>query len=152
MASVDDANPMLANRGRRPVPAPAVTLALFILFSCPVPTRAERRPIFVGAVIFAGGETRLDLADATATPLSLPPVFAGWGCYVGDTQRVGSGYTKRTTCGGRWGFVETFVTCDAKHPDATSILRLRQPIDSTKQEVDAAEKVTITVGCGYARR
>ena len=102
--------------------------------------------------MFAGGETHLDLADAVATPISMPPVFAGWGCYIGDTQRIGNGYTKRITCGGRWGFVETFATCDSKHPDATSILRLRQAIDGTKQEVDAAEKVTISVGCGYSRK
>jgi len=113
---------------------------------------AEGRPLFVASLIFKGGETGLDLADDDATRVPLPTVFKGWGCYVDATQRVGSAFTKKVTCGGPWGFVDTFVTCDAKHREAMAVLRLRQPINGTKQEVDAAERVTITAGCGYSKK
>ena len=100
--------------------------------------------------MFKGGETRLDLTDdAAAVSVPLPAVFSGWSCYVGDTQRQGSAYLKKITCGGKWGFVDTFVSCDAKNRRSGSALRLRQPIAGTKQEIDAAEKVTISVGCQY---
>lgn len=109
--------------------------------------RGEHRAIFVASVIFPGGETRLDLSDMDATRVALPATFAGWGCYIGDTQRTEFGYTKQITCGGKWGWVDSFVSCDEKHKEGTSVLRLRQPIEGSKQAVDAAGKVTITVGC-----
>jgi len=99
--------------------------------------------------VFKGGETHLDLKDASPTPIPLPRVFAGWGCYVGVTERVGAAYMRQITCGGQWGAVDTYVSCDSTHRSAMSLLRLRQPIYGNKQEVDAAEKVSISVACGY---
>lgn len=125
--------------------------ALVFLGSSPVMT-AERPPFFVASVIFKGGETRLDVPDNDATRVPLPAVFQGWGCYVDSTQRVGSAFTKKVTCGGPWGFVDTFVTCDAKHREGMAVLRRRQPIDGTKEDADAAERVTITAGCGYSKK
>jgi hypothetical protein len=113
---------------------------------------AERPPFFEGTVIFKGGETRLDLTDDTkAVSIPLPSIFAGWGCYVADTQRSGPAYVKKITCGGKWGFVDTFATCSTKSREGMALLRLRQPVVGSKQDADAAEKVTISVGCGYAR-
>lgn len=54
------------------------------------------------------------------------------------------GLFKTITCGGKWGFVDAFVSCDSKHRKASAQLRLRQPARQ-----DAASKVTIGVVCGY---
>ena len=115
-------------------------------------TEAERTPFFAASVIFAGGETNLALTDSDATRINLPPAFDGWGCYIGDTQRVGVAFTKQVTCGGPWGFVDTFVSCDPKHRNAMASLRLRQAVQGTKAEIDTAEKVTIAAGCGYSKK
>lgn len=127
---------------------PLCLAAVAWLSFCPSPWSAERAPIFEGAVIFSGGETQLHLTDAAA-PLSLPAVFAGWVCYIDETQRANRTYVRKVTCGGKWGFVDTFTSCDSKHPHSVSTMRLRQPIDGPKEAVDAAEKVTITLGCNY---
>lgn len=128
----------------------AIAAVVFLASSSVV--TAERPPFFVASVIFKGGETRLDVPDNDATRVPLPAVFQGWGCYVDSTPRVGSAFTKKVTCGGPWWFVDTFVTSDAKHREGIAVLRLRQPIDGTKGEVDAAEKGTITAGCGYSKK
>jgi hypothetical protein len=113
-------------------------------------TSAERRPLFEGGVLFAGGQTRLDLSDHEAVPIPLRPVFAGWTCYIDVTQATSDGYARKITCGGKWGFVDSFVTCGTKHRENTTMLRLRQPIVG-KAESDAAEKVTIFLTCGFVR-
>ena len=108
---------------------------------------AERSPTFDGAVIFSGGETRMELTEKLAT-VPLPPAFAGWTCYIDGTQRNGPAYFKAITCGGKWGFVDTFVSCDPKHRTDSAKLRLRQPAAGDRVE-SAAEKLTIGVVCGY---
>jgi hypothetical protein len=121
----------------------ASALGILGLLFLSSPLQAERAPTFEGAVIFSGGETRLDLTDALAT-VPLPPVFAGWTCYIDGTQKTGPTYFKTITCGGKWGFVDAFVLCGPKQRKGSAQLRLRQPASQ-----DAAEKVTIGVVCGY---
>jgi hypothetical protein len=123
-------------------------LGVFVFLCFSSSAEAERAPVFEGAVIFSGGETKLDLTDALAT-VPLPPDFVGWTCYIDGTQRNGPAYFKLITCGGKWGFVDTFVSCDSKHRNDSAKLRLRQPIAGDKAARAAAEKVTIGVVCGY---
>ena len=110
--------------------------------------RADKAPLFEGAVLFAHGRTRLDLTDHLER-VSVPEVFAGWTCYIDATQRNGAAYVKQITCGGKWGFVDTFVSCDPKHRRGDATLRLRQPINGTLEQMNAAEKLSISVMCSY---
>lgn len=127
-------------------------LLLAILMLVSPKTSAERRPFFVANVVFKGGETKLNLSDNEPVQVPLRPVFAGWICYIDVTQRVAGGdYMRKITCGGKWGWVDSMVSCGPKHPGHMAGLRLRQPIDGSAAEVDAAEKVTITLGCGYEK-
>jgi hypothetical protein len=128
-----------------------LTILGFALLRSVSAAPADEPPIFVGGVVSAHGETTLYLTDEI-TPLSVPPIFAGWACYIGDTQRKSGAYIKQITCGGPWGFVDAFVSCEPKHRQDHAIVRLRQPIDRSKQQIDAAEKLTITVGCGYGKK
>jgi hypothetical protein len=127
-----------------------LTIVVFALLRNASAAPPDERPIFVGSVISSHGEATLYLTDEIA-PLSVPPIFAGWTCYIGDTQHKGSAYIKQITCGGPWGFVDAFVSCEPKHRHDQAIVRLRQPINGSKQQVDAAEKLTITAGCGYGK-
>jgi hypothetical protein len=127
--------------------APGAALAFACPWLAPTLAAAERPPVFAGTVVFAGTSTKLVLPEGVATPVSLPQTFASWSCYVSDTDRSAGAYVRQVTCGGPWGLVDTFVSCDSKHRRQTASLRLRQPIEGTKAQVDAAEKVTITVGC-----
>jgi len=127
---------------------PPVILATMSL--CANVTLAATAPIFVGEVASSGSETRLNLSDSLSS-ISLPPVFAGWLCYFDETQRVGRAFTKKITCGGKWGFVDAFASCDSNHRHSFASLRLRQPIADSKGDSDAADKVVITLGCGYPK-
>ena len=109
----------------------------------------KRRPFF--AALFSPTTGRLRLFFQTARPRrsQLPAVFTGWKCYIGDTERLGPSFVKKVTCGGPWGFVDTFVTCGPKHRIGEAVLRLRQPIAGTKEEADAAEKLTLSAASAY---
>jgi hypothetical protein len=111
-------------------------------------TVAEAPPVFVGLVNSSAGDAELHLAD-TSVPIPLPAIFSGWRCYFDDTQQLGPCYVKRIICGGRWGFVDTFVSCDPKHRRADGMLKLRPPRDGTAKSADATEDVTIRLGCAY---
>lgn len=130
---------------------PYVAALLSVVATPGIATPADRAPVFEGSVLFAHGQTRLDLTDELEQ-ISVPGVFMGWICYVGDTQRNGAAYVKQITCGGKWGFVDTFVSCDPSHRTNVATLRLRQPINGTLKEIDAAEKLSVSVSCGYLRR
>ena len=109
---------------------------------------AEDPPVFVGRVVSAAGVIQPQLADSSVR-ISLPPIFAGWSCYFDETQQLGRVYLKRITCGGKWGFVDTFVSCDYKHRRGDGMLKLRPPVDGTPKSADASENVTISLGCAY---
>jgi hypothetical protein len=129
----------------------AVFGAISLVWASPV-ARCESRPFFVASVLSDDGETTIILSDGAATPVPMPAVFTGWKCYIGDTERLGPSFVKKVTCGGPWGFVDTFVTCGPKHRIGEAVLRLRQPIAGTKEEADAAEKLTLSAACAYDKK
>lgn len=136
---------------RRHLACAVVALVVLLAGS---PASSERPPVWVAVIAFDGGETRLDLADETPTPLTLPAPFAAarWGCYIDATQIVAGAFTKQVTCGGPWGLVDTFVSCGPKQRNGLGFLKVRKPLDSKKTEVSEAEKITITVGCAYGKK
>jgi hypothetical protein len=125
-------------------------VALLVILSFSPLHATMKKPTFGGALISKIGLSRLDLTDDIST-IAMPPAFPGWECYIGDTQLSddGSHYLKNITCGGKWGFVDGFVACGPKDRKANTVIRLRQPIAGTKEEWNAAEKLTISVGCSY---
>jgi hypothetical protein len=125
--------------------------ALALVWNSPA-ALGEQPPFFVASVLSDDGETTITLSDKAATSVPMPAAFTGWGCYIGDTQRLGASYVKKITCGGPWGFVDTFVTCGPNRRSADAILRLRQPIAGGKEEADAAGKLTISAGCAYSKK